>query len=159
MTTPVTIIGNVVADVEPRISQAGKPWCSVRVASQPREKDRQTGEWKDGESMFVSIPLFGDYADHAVQSLGKGTRIIATGKLRQRSYTDNNGNERQSLEMYDVEGIGAELRFATATVQRAQKPGSNASSGQGWGNVSPAQNQAVSGGFGGQPAFNDEEPF
>lgn len=160
MTAPVVIIGNVVADIEPRISQAGKPWCSIRVASTPRERDRQSGEYKDGESMFVSIPLFGEYADHAVQSLTKGTRIVAVGKLRQRSYTDHQGAERSTLEMYDVDAIGPDLRFATAQVAKARQGGSGATNSAGMGNWSGApENGPQSGAQGG--GFDDgfEQPF
>lgn len=157
MSTPVTIIGNVVADPEPRISQAGKPWASVRVASTPRERDRQSGEWKDGESMFVSIPVYGDMAENVVQSLTKGTRIIACGKLRQRTYTDNQGVERTSLEMYDVEGIGPELKWATATVTRTQRGqgGSNNAQSDQWAQppVNGPQNGFNDGGF------SDQNPF
>lgn len=153
MTIIATITGNVVADVEPRISQAGKAWCSVRVASTPREKDRQSGEWRDGESMFVSIALFGDYADHAVQSLTKGVRVTATGKLRQRSYTDNQGAERVSVELYDVEAIGPELRWATATVSRASQQG------QGGGFGAPSGVGSSGEGFGAPAGFDDEQPF
>lgn len=161
MTIIATITGNVVADVEPRISQAGKAWCSVRVASTPREKDRQSGEWRDGETMFVSIALFGDYADHAVQSLSKGVRVTATGKLRQRSYTDNQGAERVSVELYDVEAIGPELRWATAQVTRSQRAGG----GSGGGFGAPSGVGTPGEGFGPQnadPGFGggfDEQPF
>ena len=159
MTVLATIIGNVVADVEPRISQAGKPWCNVRVACTPRERDRQSGEYKDGESMFVSIALFGEYADHAVQSHAKGTRLTASGKLRQRSYTDNQGVERVSVELYDVEAIGPDLRFATATVT---KSGNRAQSAQNsWaaqtptGGMNGAQNSSPQA-FGGDSGGFDE---
>lgn len=159
MTIIATITGNVVADVEPRISQAGKAWCSVRVASTPREKDRQSGEWRDGETMFVSIALFGDYADHAVQSLSKGVRVTATGKLRQRSYTDNQGAERVSVELYDVEAIGPELRWASAQVTRAQQGGSASGFGAQAGVGTPGEGsgaQTADPWFGG--GF-DEQPF
>jgi single-strand DNA-binding protein len=160
MTIIATITGNVVADVEPRISQAGKPWCSVRVASTPREKDRQSGEWRDGETMFVSIVLFGDYADHAVQSLSKGVRVTATGKLRQRSYTDNQGAERVSVELYDVEAIGPELRWASAQVTRAQQGGSGGGFGPSAGVGSPGEGFGAQGadpGFGN--GFDEDQHF
>lgn len=147
MTAITTIVGNVVSDIEPRISQAGKPWCQVRVASTPRERDRQTGDFKDGETMFVTVKLFGDYADNAARSVSKGIRITATGKLKYRSYKDNQGAERFVIELDEVEAFGPDLRWATAEVSRkgsgggAQQPQGGAGQ-SGWATTPP-------GGFGG----------
>lgn len=153
MTIIATVTGNVTADIEPRISQAGKPWCNVRVASNPKVKDRQSGDWVDGEPMFVSIALFGQFAENAAQSLTKGTRVTATGKLRQRSYTDNQGTARTSFELYDVEALGTDLRFASAQVTRGTERGS----GGGFG--APAGVGSSGEGFGAPAGFDDEQPF
>lgn len=124
----VTIVGNLVADPEPRVSQAGKSWATFRIASTPRVRNSQSNEFEDGEALFVSGRVYGTYADHVVASLSKGTRVIALGKLTQRSYTDNQGNPRTSLEL-EVDEIGPALRFATASVTRG---GSGGPAGGGW---------------------------
>ncbi|MFF8817834.1 single-stranded DNA-binding protein [Leucobacter sp. NPDC015123] len=165
MTTISTIIGNVVSEIEPRISQAGKPWCQVRVASTPRERDRQTGDFKDGETMFVTVKLFGDYADNVAQSISKGTRITATGKLKYRSYKDNQGADRHVIELDEIEAFGPDLRWATAQVSRksggggAQQPQGGAGQA-GWATAPPDPFRGGTGdpgSFGG--GFDDEQPF
>lgn len=118
----IPVIGNLVADVEQRVSVAGKSWCTFRIASTPRVKDRQTGEYVDGEALWLGCRAYGDLADHIVASLAKGMRVIALGKLTQRSYTDNQGVERTSLNL-EVSGIGPELRFATAQVTKTKDRG------------------------------------
>jgi len=148
----ITVVGNLVADPEPRFSQAGKSWVTFRVASTPRVRDRQSGEYVDGEALWLGCRAFGDLADHITQSLSKGTRVIVQGRLSQRSYTDNQGTERTSLDL-DVDAIGPELRFATATVQRAQRGGSGASS------TPPASVGSSDGWNTPQNGFDDEQPF
>ena len=128
----LTVIGNLVADPEPRISQAGKSWVTFRVASTPRVRDRQSGEYVDGEALFVGCRAFGELADHIASSLSKGVRVIVQGRLSQRSYTDSSGAERTSLDL-EVDAIGPELRFAVASVQRAQRGGSGEGSTPGMG--------------------------
>ncbi len=156
----LTVIGNLVADPEPRVSQSGKAWVTFRIASTPRVKDRQSGEYVDGEALWLGCRAFGDLADHITRSLSKGVRVIVQGRLSQRSYTDNQGTERTSLDL-EVDAIGPELRFATATVQRTQRGGS------GGGSTPPASvgssdpwNGAQTGaqGFGGG-FTDDEQPF
>lgn len=166
MSMQATVIGNLTADIELRISQAGKPWCSVRIASTVREKDRQSGEYVDSDPLYVSIPLYGEQAENAAASLTKGTRIIATGTLKNRSYKDNQGAERVATELVNCQGIGPELRWATAQVTRgARSQGSQqatgAPGGQGqpqWGQ--PAANAPQTGGQGFGGGFDDQEqPF
>ncbi|MFF8817298.1 single-stranded DNA-binding protein [Leucobacter sp. NPDC015123] len=166
MTTISTIIGNVVSEIEPRISQAGKPWCQVRVASTPRERDRQTGDFKDGETMFVTVKLFGDYADNAAQSISKGTRITATGKLKYRSYKDNQGADRQVIELDEIEAFGPDLRWATAQVSRKSGGGgaqqAQGGAGQsGWATTPPGSSGGATSDPGGFGNFGPEEsqPF
>lgn len=164
MTTQATVIGNLTADPEHRVSQAGKSWTTIRVASTVREKDRDTDQWRDSDPLFVSIPLFGDMADHAVQSLKKGTRIIAIGTLKNRSYRDNQGNERIATELVNCGAIGPDLRWATAEVTRnggqSARQGGPGTSGapQAGGWSSDGGNGAQNADFG-RAAFDDEQPF
>ncbi len=174
----ITVVGNLVADPEPRVSQAGKSWVTFRIASTPRVKDRQSGEWADGEALWLGCRAYGEYADNIAATLSKGMRVIVQGRLSQRSYTDKNGEQRTSLDL-EVEEVGPSLRFATAAVSRA----GNGPAGGGYaktGNGSqPAYGQTEGGGYGqGQPAwgssaaqqadeghqsfgagFDDEQPF
>lgn len=119
----ITVIGNLVADPEPRVSQAGKSWVTFRIASTPRQRDRQSGDWSDGEPLWLGCRAYGTLADNIAASLVKGTSVIVQGRLTQRSYKDNQGQDRTSLDL-EVEAIGPELRFATATVQKASQGGS-----------------------------------
>lgn len=146
----LTVIGNLVADPEPRVSQAGKAWVTFRIASTPRNFDKQTNEWKDGEPLWLGCRAFGELADNIVQSLTKGTRVVVQGRLTQRSYTDNQGMQRTSLDM-DVEEIGPSLRFATAQVTRGKAQGTvggfgNGASQPNWGApAAPNPSGAVNG--------------
>ena len=176
----ITVVGNLVADPEPRVSQAGKSWVTFRIASTPRVRDRQSGDWTDGEALFLGCRAYGDYADNIVQSLTKGTRVLVQGRLTQRSYTDNQGQQRTALDL-EVEEIGPTLRWASAQVARSGSRGQGgfgggAPAGQSsWGEPAvqqggqPAQGgqpsqggdspwgQPSQGGFGG--GFDDEQPF
>ncbi|MFD5599894.1 single-stranded DNA-binding protein [Leucobacter sp. NPDC058333] len=136
----ITVVGNLVADPEPRVSQAGKSWVTFRIASTPRIRDRQSGDWSDGEPLWLGCRAYGEYADNIAASLMKGSRVMVQGRLTQRSYTDNQGQQRTSLDL-EVEEIGPSLRFATAQVAR------NSDRGQAGGFGAPSQ-----GGFGGQSA-------
>ena len=118
----ITVIGNLVADPEPRTSQAGKPWVTFRMASTPRVKDQNTNEWGDGEPIWLGCRAYGDLAVHIDQSLRKGARVIIQGRLSARSYEDRDGIKRTSMEL-EVDAIGPELRFATAQVTRSQGGG------------------------------------
>src|SRR5690606_8008727 len=176
----ITVVGNLVADPEPRVSQAGKSWVTFRIASTPRVRDRQSGDWTDGEPLFLGCRAFGDYADNIVQSLTKGTRVIVQGRLTQRSYTDNQGQQRTSLDL-EVEEVGPSLRFATVAVNRNNSRGQvggfgNAAAPQGGPGMSggpgmdrwakPSENgpqKAEATGmddyYGNGPSFDDEQPF
>ncbi|MHA3724342.1 single-stranded DNA-binding protein [Leucobacter sp. HY1910] len=118
----ITVVGNLVADPEPRVSQSGKSWVTFRIASTPRVRDRQSGDWSDGEPLWLGCRAFGEYADNIAATLTKGMRVIVQGRLTQRSYTDNQGQQRTSLDL-DVEEVGPSLRFATAQVARGQSRG------------------------------------
>lgn len=160
----ITVVGNLVADPEARVSQAGKPWVTFRIASSPRVRDRQTGEYSDGEPLWLGCRANGELADHIVQSLVKGTRVIMQGRLSQRTY-EQDGQKRTSLD-FDVEAIGPELRFNSVTVNRressqnASQGGFGGGSPQGQGQWSPAPaNGPQNGGQGFGGGFTDEQPF
>ena len=147
----ITVVGNLVADPEPRISNNGKSWVTFRIASTPRVRDRQSGDWSDGEPLWLGCRAYGEYADNIASSLTKGMRVIVQGRLTQRSYTDNQGQQRTSLDL-EVEEVGPSLRFAQATVTR----GADKGAGGGFG---PSGGQGASGGdFGAQGDFPDQ-PF
>lgn len=116
--TIVTVVGNLTADPELRYTQAGKPVANLTIASTPRTFDRQSNEWKDGEALFLRSSVWNDYAEHVAGSLTKGMRVIAQGRLKQRSWEDREGNKRVSVEL-EIDEIGPSLRYATAMVTRA----------------------------------------
>ncbi len=121
--TVITVVGNAVADPELRYTQNGKPVANFTIASTPRTFDRQANEWKDGEALFLRASVWGEFAEHVAGSITKGTRVIAQGRLKQRSYQDREGNQRTSIEL-EVDEIGPSLRYATAQVTRAGGGGS-----------------------------------
>jgi single-strand DNA-binding protein len=116
--TTITIVGNLTADPELRYTQNGLPVANLTIASTPREFDRQANEWKDGEALFMRASVWREFAEHVAGSLTKGSRVIATGRLKQRSYQDREGNNRTSIEL-EIDEIGPSLRYATASVTRA----------------------------------------
>lgn len=121
--TVITVVGNLTADPELRFTNSGIPVASFTVASTPRTFDRQSGEWKDGEALFLRCSIWRDAAENVAESLTKGTRVIVQGRLQQRSYTDREGNNRTSIEL-QVDEIGPSLRYATAKPNRTQRGGS-----------------------------------
>ncbi|QEW04698.1 single-stranded DNA-binding protein [Microbacterium lushaniae] len=134
--TVITVVGNLTADPELRYTQNGLPVANFTIASTPRTFDRQANEWKDGEALFLRASVWRDFAEHVAGSLTKGARVIATGRLKQRSYQDREGQNRTSIEL-EVDEIGPSLRYATAQVTRA------ASSGGGGGGGQPRQQQVA----------------
>lgn len=121
--TVITVVGNITADPELRFTQSGVPVANFTIASTPRTLDRQSGEWKDGDALFLRASVWRDFAEHVAGSLTKGMRVIAQGNLRQRNYETREGERRTSVEL-DVQEIGPSLRYATATVTRAARGGS-----------------------------------
>ncbi len=117
--TVITVVGNLTADPELRFTQSGVALASFTIASTPRTFDRQSNEWKDGEALFLRASVWREFAEHVASSLTKGSRVIATGRLKQRSYETKEGEKRTSLEL-EVDEIGPSLRYATAQVSRAQ---------------------------------------
>ncbi|WP_314456302.1 single-stranded DNA-binding protein [uncultured Microbacterium sp.] len=120
--TVITVVGNLTADPELRYTQNGLPVANFTIASTPRTFDRQANEWKDGEALFLRASVWREFAEHVAGSLTKGSRVIATGRLKQRSYQDREGNNRTSIEL-EVDEIGPSLRYATAQVTRAASGG------------------------------------
>ncbi|MBT9608172.1 MULTISPECIES: single-stranded DNA-binding protein [unclassified Microbacterium] len=120
--TVITVVGNLTADPELRYTQNGLPVANFTIASTPRTFDRQANEWKDGEALFLRASVWREFAEHVAGSLTKGSRVIATGRLKQRSYQDREGNNRTSIEL-EVDEIGPSLRYATAQVTRAASSG------------------------------------
>lgn len=116
--TLITVIGNLTGDPELRYTQNGKAVANVTIASTPRTFDRASNEWKDGDTLFMRSSVWGDFAEHVASSLSKGSRVIAQGVLKQKSYTTKEGENRTSYEL-DVQEIGPSLRYAKATITRA----------------------------------------
>ena len=153
--TIITIIGNLTADPEMRFTSSGAAVASFTVASTPRTFDRQAGEWKDGETLFMRCSIWRDAAENVVESLTKGTRVIVQGRLVQRSYTTREGENRTVVEM-QVDEIGPSLRYAKAQVTRQPRGGGQGGFGnqnnQGGYNQGGPQQGGYNGGggFGGQ---------
>ncbi|MBU6213815.1 MAG: single-stranded DNA-binding protein [Actinomycetales bacterium] len=119
--TTITVVGNLTADPELRFTASGHAVASFTVASTPRTFDRQSNEWKDGETLFLRCSVWRQYAENVAESLTKGTRVIVIGRLRQRSY-EKDGQTRTSYEL-DVDDIGPALRTAKAKIERVQRSG------------------------------------
>jgi len=130
--TIITVVGNLTADPELRYTQSGLPVANFTIASTPRTFDRQANEWKDGEALFLRASVWRDFAEHVAGSLTKGMRVIATGRLKQRSYQDREGQNRVSIEL-EVDEIGPSLRYATAQVTRTSSSGGGGGNGVGGG--------------------------
>ena len=125
--TVITVVGNLVDDPELRFTPSGAAVAKFRVASTPRTFDRQTNEWKDGESLFLTCSVWRQAAENVAESLQRGMRVIVQGRLKQRSYEDREGVKRTVYEL-DVDEVGASLRNATAKVTKT-----SGRSGQGQG--------------------------
>src|SRR4051794_21431821 len=152
--TVVTLVGNLVDDPELRFTPSGAAVANFRIASTPRTYDRQSGEWKDGESLFLSCSVWRQAAENVAESLQKGMRVIVQGRLKSRSYETREGERRTVFEV-DVDEIGPALKYATAKVTRT--------SGGGGGGYSGGNNQPAQGGSGGGDPWgappSDEPPF
>ncbi|MFF7979599.1 single-stranded DNA-binding protein [Streptomyces sp. NPDC007901] len=135
--TVITVVGNLVDDPELRFTPSGAAVAKFRVASTPRTFDRQTNEWKDGESLFLTCSVWRQAAENVAESLQRGMRVIVQGRLKQRSYEDREGVKRTVYEL-DVEEVGASLRSATAKVTKTAggqggRGGGGGQGGGGWG--------------------------
>jgi single-strand DNA-binding protein len=178
--TQITIVGNLVDDPELRFTPSGAAVANFRVASTPRVFDRQTGEWRDGESLFLNCSVWRQYAENVAESLQRGMRVIVQGRLKQRSYETKEGERRTVFEV-EVEEVGPALRHATAKVTKTQRQGGGYGGGYGGppsgggyggqgsgygGNQGAPSGPPVDdpwatggGGFGGGGGYSDEPPF
>jgi single-strand DNA-binding protein len=138
--TVITVVGNLTADPELRFTPSGAAVASFTVASTPRTFDRQSNEWKDGETLFMRCSVWREAAENVAESLAKGNRVIVQGRLVQRSFETREGEKRTVVEM-QVDEVGPSLRYATAKVTRTQRGGGGGGFGGGG---------QQGGGFGGQ---------
>ena len=166
--TVITVVGNLTSDPELRYTQNGLAVANFTIASTPRNFDRASNDWKDGEALFLRASVWREFAEHVAGSLTKGSRVIATGRLKQRSYETKEGEKRTSIEL-EVDEIGPSLRYATAQVTRAASSREGGNSGGGaprsnqvteepWAASAPAD--ASSGDVWNTPGnYSDETPF
>jgi len=164
--TIMTVIGNLTADPELRFTASGAAVANFTVASTPRTFDRASGEWKDGEALFLRCNIWRQPAENVAESLTRGSRVIVSGRLKQRSFETKEGEKRTVIEL-EVDEIGPSLRYATAKVNKASRGGggggfggSGGSRSSGGGGGAPAEDPwgsaPASGSFGGA---DDEPPF
>jgi single-strand DNA-binding protein len=173
--TVITLVGNLTADPELRFTPSGAAVANFTVASTPRQFDRQTNEWKDGDAMFLNCAVWRQAAENVAESLQKGMRVIVQGRLKSRSYETREGERRTVFEV-DVDEIGPALKYATAKVNRnaggggggGSRPSSGGGGGGSFGGEDPWSAGQKSGGSGGSGAAsndpwstpqNDEPPF
>jgi single-strand DNA-binding protein len=161
----ITVIGNLTDDPELRFTPSGAAVAKFRIASTPRVLDRQTNEWKDGEPLFLSCNIWRQAAENVAESLQRGTRVIVSGRLRQRSYETREGEKRTVMEL-EVDEIGPSLKYATAKVQKMQRSsggggygsgGGGSAGGSGGGFDDPWASAAPTGG--GSGTYDEEPPF
>jgi len=141
--TTITVIGNLTADPELRFTPSGAAVASFTVASTPRTFDRATGEWRDGEALFLRCNIWRQAAENVAESLTRGMRVLVSGRLRQRSFETREGEKRTVVEL-EVDEIGPSLRYATAKVNKVSRGQGSGGYGAGspvddpWGAVAPA---------------------
>lgn len=131
--TVITVIGNLTSDPELRFTPSGSAVANFTIASTPRAFDRQSNEWKDGETLFLRAAVWREAAENVAESLTKGMRVIVTGRLKSRSYETKEGEKRTVIEL-EVDEIGPSLRYANAKVNRTQRSGGGGQGGFGGGN-------------------------
>ena len=157
--TTINIVGNLTADPELRFTQSGAAVASFTVASTPRTFDRQSGEWKDGEALFLRCNVWRQVAENVAESLKRGNRVLVSGRLRQRSFETKEGEKRTVVEL-EVDEIGPSLRYAQAQVRKVDREGGNS----GWGGQQSRQRQEPADDpWGSAPpatgGYPDEPPF
>lgn len=165
--TQITLVGNLVDDPELRFTPSGQAVAKFRIASTPRFRDNQTGEWKDGESLFLTCNAWRQGGENVAESLRRGMRVIVQGRLRQRSYENREGEKRTVYEV-EADDVGPSLRNATAKVTKTTRSGGGAAGGDGFGAPASAPaddpwatGSVGTGGSGGSDSdsFSDEPPF
>lgn len=164
--TQITLVGNLVDDPELRFTPTGQAVAKFRIASTPRFRDNQTGEWKDGESLFLTCNAWRQGGENVAESLRRGMRVIVQGRLRQRSYETKEGEKRTVYEV-EADDVGPSLRNATAKVTKTSRSGGaggggGAASGTAddpWATGSVDFGGGGFGGGGGSESSSDEPPF
>ena len=156
--TVITVIGNLTADPELRFTPSGAAVANFTVASTPRTFDRQSQEWKDGETLWMRCSVWREQAENAAESLTKGTRVVVTGRLTQRSWEDNKTGEKRTAVELQVDEVAPSLRYAQATIRKQQR---NSSGGGGFGGGGQQERDpwATPVGFGAGVGHGDEPPF
>jgi single-strand DNA-binding protein len=167
--TTITVVGNLTTDPELRFTPGGHAVANFTVASTPRNFDKATNEWVDGETLFLRASLWREAAENVAESLTKGMRVIVSGRLKSRTYETKEGEKRTVVEL-EVDEIGPSLRYATAKVARKAKAGGGTWSGGGGGQANSSAGQlppddpwatptstATAGGWGNGP--DAEPPF
>jgi single-strand DNA-binding protein len=166
--TVITVIGNLTADPELRFTPSGAAVANFTVASTPRTFDRQSGEWKDGDALFLRCNVWRQAAENVAESLTRGMRVMVSGRLRQRSFETREGEKRTVVEL-EVDEVGPSLRYATAKVNKVSRGGGSGGygggsggggGGGGYGGGAPADDpwgSAPPAGSG--PVADDEPPF
>jgi single-strand DNA-binding protein len=152
--TVITVIGNLTADPELRYTQSGLAVANFTIASTPKVFDKQSNEWKDGDALFLRASVWREYAEQVAGSLTKGLRVVAVGRLKQRSYETKEGEKRTSIEL-EIDEIGPSLRYATAQVTKASSRGGASPApvqAEPWANDPVADSWALN-------ASSDEMPF
>jgi len=158
--TVITIIGNLTADPELRFTPSGAAVANFTVASTPRQFDRTSNEWKDGETLFMRCSVWRDAAENVAESLQRGARVLVSGRLKSRSYETKEGEKRTVIEM-DVDEVGPSLKYATAKVNKTQR-GNGGGGFNGGGAGAPAGGGGQSsgaGGSGGSGGQSAEDPW
>lgn len=145
--TTITVIGNLTSDPELRFTPSGSAVANFTIASTPRTFDRQSNEWKDGETLFLRASVWREAAENVAETLTKGTRVVAQGRLKSRSYDTKEGEKRTVMEL-EVDEVGPSLRYASAKVTRTQRSGGGG--GGNFGGNSGGGNNSNSGWGGGQ---------
>jgi single-strand DNA-binding protein len=162
--TVITVIGNLTSDPELRFTPSGAAVADFTIASTPRTLDRQTQEWKDGDALFLRCSCWRQMAEHVAGSLTRGSRVMAQGRLKQRSFETKEGEKRTVVEL-EVDEIGPSLRYATATVSKVARSGDGPGGGSGGG--TGARDGGTGTGRGGSPdpwaapvgGSSEEPPF
>ena len=143
--TTITVVGNLTDDPELRFTPSGAAVAKFRIASTPRFMDKASGQWKDGEPLFLACNIWREAAEHVAESLNRGSRVIVTGRLRQRSYETREGEKRTVIEL-EVDEIGPSLRYATASVTKASRGAGGGGYGGGGGGGNGGGGYGASGG-------------
>ena len=154
--TPITVVGNLVEDPSLRFTPQGQPVTTFRVASTPRVRDQASGEWRDGDSLFLTCNVWRQAAENVAESLQRGMRVIVTGRLRQRQYETKEGEKRTVYEV-EVDDVGPSLRNASAKVTRASR--SSASGGPGGGGGASGASREADPWASDEGGYSDEPPF